>query len=236
MNKKTWKIIKIILVNSITIFRLIGALSLPFLLHLYGISFVSLFIIILFLSDSIDGFLARKLKVSTFFGCMMDGVSDKVLNTIAFIILSLQYNFMLAPMVIEIAIMYTMYSTYRYGGNVKTSKIGKIKTIFLDLFVILSFILMSLPLFSTKTKIVRYLIGHTELFVNSFAFIIILACLITLFDYLRKNTYARLNPDCNKIKYERKKKKPASLVIKQLFDTSYYAKHKDESIARQLYI
>ena len=141
MTKKSLKTIKLILINSITITRLIGSLILPFVYYKYGASLVSLFIIILFLTDAIDGFLARKLKCSTFFGSILDACSDKLLNAISFIILSLEYTIMLAPLIIEISIMYTIYSTYRYGGNVQASRIGKNKTIILDIFVILSFII-----------------------------------------------------------------------------------------------
>ena len=86
MTKKSLKTIKLILINSITITRLIGSLILPFVYYKYGASLVSLFIIILFLTDAIDGFLARKLKCSTFFGSILDACSDKLLNAISFII------------------------------------------------------------------------------------------------------------------------------------------------------
>ena len=236
MTKKSLKTIKLILINSITITRLIGSLILPFVYYKYGASLVSLFIIILFLTDAIDGFLARKLKCSTFFGSILDACSDKLLNAISFIILSLEYTIMLAPLIIEISIMYTIYSTYRYGGNVQASRIGKNKTIILDIFVILSFIIMSLPLFKTNSIIVKHLINISNIYITSFGFIILIACLIALFDYLRKNTYARLNPKSEEIKVEHKKKKSTKLLFKQLFDTNYYSKHKDESIMRQFYV
>lgn len=236
MTKKSIKTLKLILVNTITSIRLIGAFILPFMYHIWGASYASLFIIILFLTDAIDGFLARKLKCSTFFGSIIDACSDKLLNAVSFIILSLEYSIMLAPLIIEIAIMYTFYSTYRYGGNIQASKVGKIKTIILDIFVILSFLLMSLPLFNTDIKFIKQLINNTDIYITIFAFVIIVSCLIALFDYLRKNTYARLNPKSEEIKHEHKKKKSFKVIKKQLFDTDYYSKHKDESIMRQFYV
>ena len=126
MNKKVLKTIELILVNTITMTRLIGAVILPFIYYYYGASIVSIIIICLFLTDTIDGFLARKLKVSTFFGSLIDGISDKLLNFISFILLGFINIFMFLPLIIEISIIYTMYSTYRYGGNVQSSKTGKI--------------------------------------------------------------------------------------------------------------
>lgn len=236
MKKSTKNIIKLIIINLFTAVRLIGAFILPILYFKYGSSFASLVIIILFSTDCIDGFLARKLKCSTFFGSVMDAVSDKLLNAISFILLSFEYHIMLAPLIIEISIMYTIYSTYRYGGNIQASKIGKIKTIILDIFVIISFILLSLPMFKFNSTFINNLISNTEIYITCACFIIIISCLVALFDYIRKNTYARLNPKSEIIKREHKVKKPMKLIIKQLFDTNYYLKHKDESIMKQIYM
>lgn len=236
MNKKVLKIFELILVNAITMTRLIGAFILPFIYHYYGASIVSIFIICLFLTDTIDGFLARKLKISTFFGSLIDGVSDKLLNFISFLILGFINVFMFAPLIIEISIFYTMYSTYRYGGNVQSSKIGKTKTIILDIGVILSFMLISLPIFKSKSRVIDFLIINTDIIITFIAFIILVSCLITLFDYMKKNNKARENPKSFKIKNENKKQKPIKLIIKQLFDTDYYSKHKNESILKQFYI
>ena len=122
--------------------RLIGAFILPFIYFKHGVNYASIYIIILFLSDAIDGFLARLLNASTFFGSSLDALSDKLLNAVSFIILGIEYNILLAPLTIEVAIMYTSYSTYRYGGNVKSSVTGKIKTIVLDIAVIFIFLLL----------------------------------------------------------------------------------------------
>lgn len=231
MNNEVKKIVKLVAVNSITFIRLIGSLLLPFIYIKYGPIVVASFIIIIFLTDAVDGYLARKLKVATFFGSIIDGSSDKLLNVISFVILGIEYNFMLAPLIIEIAILYTMYSTYRYGGNVQSSKIGKVKTIILDVLVVVSFIVIALP-----TLNINILANYTEKIINIFSLIILLACLITLYDYLKKNKKARENPNCIAIKHTKRKKKSFNLIKKQLFDTKYYEKHKDESILKQFYI
>ena len=236
MTKKVVKIIKLIIINSITAIRLIGAFLLPFIYHKYGPNFTSIFIICLFLSDTIDGFLARKLKCSTFFGSIMDASSDKLLNFISFIILGLEYNIMFAPLIVEICILYTIYSTYRYGGNIQSSITGKIKTIILDICVILCFILMSLPIFKIKSEFINYLIENTNNYSILLGIITLISCLVALTDYMMKNKDARTNPKCMNIKYEEKNRKSIKLIIKQLFDTNYYIKHKDEPIMKQFYI
>ena len=230
------KIIKLIIVNTITSIRLIGAFVLPFIYLKYGANIAAIFVIILFLSDAIDGFLARTLKVSTFFGSILDAASDKILNIISFIILGIEYNIMIAPLAIEAAIFYTVYSTYRYGGNVQATIIGKIKMIILSVFVILSFVLLSLPTLNLKYHFINKLIGATDLIIHIFGFIILFACLVALFDYVGRNKEARLNPKSEEIKKEKKKKKSFKILLSNLFDTEYYKEHKDESIMKQFYI
>ena len=235
MSKKLSRTIKLIVINTLTILRLIGAFILPFIYKNYGSSVVSAVVILLFLTDAIDGFLARKLNASTYFGCIMDAASDKLLNAISFIILGLSYNIMFTPVVIEIAILYTVYSTYRYGGNVQSSYTGKVKTAIVDIVVVLSFLILSLPLLKSNSSYINYVISNTEGLTYIFAFIMIISELIALIDYMNKNHEARINPKAMEIKYEEKNRKPWKLIKKQLFDTNYYLEHKNESIMKQLY-
>ena len=165
----------------------------------------------------------------------MDAGSDKILNAITSIILGLEYYIMLAPLVIEIAILYTSYSTYRYGGNVQSSYTGKVKTAILDVCVVLSFVLIALPKLHLNFRFVRFLISYTQTFIYGLALIALIATIAALYDYMKLNFIARSNPNCKKIKYEEKNRKPFKLMIKQFFDTDYYLKHKNESIMKQLY-
>ena len=226
----------IFIVNLITSIRLIGAFTLPFIYYYHGASVVATYILVLFLTDTIDGFLARTFEVSTFFGSLMDAGSDKALNMIAFLILGLEYNLMFAPLIIEISILYTSYSTYRYGGNVRTHQIGRIKTVILDILVILSFVLLSLPKLHLKLAKIETLISYTGVIINIFAIIILIFCLLAFHDYIKKYKAARDNPRCMEIKYEEKNRKKIKQIFKDLFDTNYYQKHRTESIMKQLYL
>lgn len=230
------ELIKIIPINLITCTRLIGAFSLPFIFMSKGASFGAIITIILFATDFIDGLLARCLNASTFFGAGMDALSDKLLNICSFSLLGATYNTMLLPLLIEIAIMYTNYSTYRYGGNVKASKIGKIKTIILDVFVILSFCLLALGYFNFNNSVFLYLISKTSELISLFSCIVTVAGIVALGDYIRHNKEQRKNPRANEIKVETKKLKPMKKLFKDLLSTSYYKKHREESIIKQFYL
>ena len=161
---------------------------------------------------------------------------DKLLNICSFTLLGINYSTMLLPLLLEIAIIYTNYSNYRYGGNVKSSKIGKIKTIILDVLVILSFCIIALQNLKENNQITQYLIEHTEYFINLFSSIITIACMITLIDYTRKNKEIRKNPKAVEKKYEKKKLKKLKHIMNDLLNIKYYEKHKEEPIIKQFYI
>ena len=229
------KIIELVLVNAITLCRLFGALFLPIAYHLYGINFIALVTIFLFITDAIDGFLARRLKISTFFGCSMDALSDKVLNATLFILLGIEYRYMIPPLIIEILILYISYLTYKNGGNVKSTKTGKIKTIILDVCVILSLILLTIPKLNIDGKVTKYIISNTDFYIIILSSIITISCLIALLDYIKRYKNARFNPKYIKVKKRKKTGKSFKEIITRSFDIEYYSKHKDESIMNQLY-
>lgn len=235
MKYSALKIIELVFINLITTTRLLGAFALPFIYVYHGPSVCALITIILFLTDAIDGFLARRLKISTFLGSMLDAFSDKLLNGISFIILGIEYNIMFAPLILELSILYTNYSTYRFGGNVQSSIIGKIKTVILDIFVILSFALLSLNAFNTNNNIIKYLIENTNIYINIFGCIITIVCIVALLDYMKKNKKTRINPEFTHVKFQNRKRKTFKELMNNLIDTKYYVKHKNEAIMKQFY-
>ena len=228
-------LIKIIPINLITLTRLIGAFTLPFIFVFKGAPIGAIITIILFATDWIDGLLARKLNASTFFGAGMDALCDKLLNICSFSLLGSVYKNMFLPLLIELAIMCTNYSSYKNGGNVKSTKIGKIKTVILAIFVILSFCLIGLRAFNFNSNIVYYLIEKTPELINLFSCIMTIAGLFALIDYLKRNKEIRKNPKQEKTKTEIKYLKPFKNLMIDLLDTKYYAKHKEESIIKQFY-
>lgn len=235
MKKKYVKTFKIILVNSFTIIRLFGAFSLPFIFVFKGVNICALCCIVLFLTDAIDGFLARTLKVSTFFGSSMDALSDKCLNFISFTLLGINNNIMFAPLILEISILLTIYNTYRQGGNIQSSIMGKIKTVILDVLVIFSFLLLSLPTFKIKVWWYALLIKETPDLITLFGCIITIASILALLSYKKKNLIERNDPTNVKIKNTVRVKKSFKEVMHDAFDTEYYKKNKDEPIMKQFY-
>ncbi len=203
----------------------------PIIFYKYGNSVTALIVLILYLTDAIDGLLARKLHLTTFFGGAMDAMCDKLLNFVAFILLGLMYNIMFCPLVLEITIILINYLIYRHGGNVQTSKTGRLKTIILDIFVILSFVVISLP----ALKIYIFTNNIVKLLINIFSIIIVVVDFITIIDYDKKYKLVKNDPKITHIKYQNRKRKTINDIKHDLFDTEYYLKHKNESILKQFY-
>ena len=76
-----------ILVNVITTFRFLYTMILPILKgRISRLAFI-INIALLFLTDFIDGALARKFKVQTLYGSVMDTIADKTLSIILIVLL-----------------------------------------------------------------------------------------------------------------------------------------------------
>ena len=95
-----------IFVNLITTFRFLYTLILPLLEQKISNRAFLINIIILFLTDSIDGFLARKFNVQTLYGSMMDTIADKGLSIILMILLVSRMKMLSIVLILEIFIIH----------------------------------------------------------------------------------------------------------------------------------
>lgn len=120
--------LKKVLVNSITAIRALGTLVIVPIFKNSGSFTAGLAAAGFFLTDFIDGKLARGLKVQTFFGSLLDGLSDKAFAIICLVLLALQNPIFWTIIAAEGAIVYTNYKSAQKGNNIQSSKAGKIKT------------------------------------------------------------------------------------------------------------
>ena len=145
MNLK--KIIKVF-VNLITTSRLIFSIVLAFLHFKINKYRYLLIITSLFFTDFIDGFLARKFEVQSYYGSTMDTIADKALNIVVLLPLLSENKIAIIILIEEIAIaLINIYSKIK-GKHTRSSIFGKIKMWFLAISVILGylFILKNIPL------------------------------------------------------------------------------------------
>ena len=122
-----------------------------------------------------------------------------------------------------------------FGGNIQSSRIGKIKTVILDICVVGSFLLLSLPTLGINSIIINYIIENTHYYIVLLGSICSIFEIFALLDYRKKNNISRENPSNIKIKDLNITKKTFKELIHDSFDTKYYLLHKNEPIMRQLY-
>lgn len=120
---------EIIAVNSVTALRFLASfLVVPIFKALGGVS-AAVFSTVFMLTDWIDGFLARKLKASTFFGSIFDGVTDKTFAILTFgLLMSINPVLFAIPLLIELGIIGVQNQKMKAGLNVQSNMMGKIKT------------------------------------------------------------------------------------------------------------
>lgn len=202
--RKKW----LIIVNMITLTRIIGSIFLFPIYFKYGQNVMGIILTILFLTDWIDGYLARKYNVSTFFGSIMDSICDKVMAIVSCVILCFINKYFIIAIIIEALIFITNTFILTQKGNIKSSLIGKGKMWVLSICVILGFF------FSKEGRtVVNLLIAGPA----------ILAELITFYDYLKKGSNVKVEIVAQKPHYKSFKE-----IKKMLFSPEFYDNHKDD--------
>ena len=222
---------KLILVNLITGIRLVGAFMLIPIYVIYGPFYSGIVALLFFATDWVDGFLARRLKCSTFFGALFDGISDKVFDIVALIILGMINYYMLIPALMEVIILVTGYNHAIMGNNVASSKLGKVKTNFLDICIILNFIIYGFESFRNifNLNILNIDISFQHNIVIGITVVAIIFETITLIDYLIRNNRVDKNEQQNVLKVE-KKILSKEEIFALLFNHEYYMQHKNDNI------
>lgn len=203
-SRKKW----LIIVNAITSLRIIGSAFLFPIYFKYGQNVMGIILTVLFLTDWIDGYLARKYNVSTFFGSIMDSICDKVMAIVSCIILCFINKYFIISIILELLIFFVNTFVLTQKGNIKSSLIGKGKMWVLSICVILGF----------------FLSKDGNAVVNlSIAIPAIIAELVTLYDYLKKGSKVKIEITTKKPNYKSFKE-----IKKMLFSPEFYELHKDD--------
>lgn len=191
-----------IFVNSITTFRFLYTLFLPILRDKVSGTFFIINIVLLFLTDSIDGTLARKYNVQTIYGSGMDTIADKTLSIVLLFMLSEKIPILSFVLILEVIIFLISISAIFCNKKIKVGLCGKIKMWFLAATIVLSYM--------NYFGIINYSI------VLGIGLLTIILQLLTMFDYIIGIL----------IKSENKLDVPKIKNLKELtnilFDTEYY--------------
>ena len=206
--------LKLVLVNLITFSRFIGSILIPIIYFKYGVKSLGLLILILFLTDMLDGFLSRKLKVETFLGGLMDAVSDKLFAFVLLGLLTYYYPVILIVLFLEFTIFVINTLSFK------------------DISIIVMYLLLGSDIYINylPNKFANFII-HNNLGIN-YILVGIMICLdvLTLCDYKKKSI--------KQIKYQKLNKKellPLKDIIVLLTDREFYVKNKDKKLKELLY-
>lgn len=231
---------KKILVNMITGTRLIAAAFMVPIYFTFGGFITAVTAGLVFMTDCIDGFLARHLHVQSFFGSILDSVSDKVLGITIFSILAIANPIFILPILFEIGIVIVnLVSIYR-GNNVKTSIAGKIKANILDISVVIGLLSLSLNDISLHTNN-KFLVSIAKYNSNQIVYYLSIPLLLSqcfvLIDYIIKAVKQEKKTETTRIgrnkEYKRVKNKKE--ILNSLFDTDYFLEHRNDGIKNLLF-
>ena len=235
----------IYLVNGITMLRIIGALTIPFVNLFLSPTGLVIYIICLLLTDALDGFLAKRLKACTVFGSLLDQAADKILGITILAVLAVDYPVMLLPLFTEILIVVVNMAAVRKGATGDSTILGKIKTLFLGITIIGGFsaiyareimgmITDHTPLGVMLNNIFYYLDTNITTVMTGVAFISLGTGLMVVCDY-----YLRARNDIKKAKEKGLNSKDIKLktgkeLMEALFCPEYYQKNKNQPLIKKI--
>ena len=165
-----------IFVNLLTTGRLVIALLLPFIKNKIFNNFFIGSIIIIFLTDFIDGKLARKYNIQTFFGSYMDTLANKVLNIILLIMLSDKSKMSLIMLILEISILIINSIGWILKKKTKSSILGRAKMWAIGITITLEYM--------NYFNIINIDVNH--IIVNLFIIITTIMQILVIVDYVIK--------------------------------------------------
>ena len=235
----------IIIVNAVTMIRVIGTLLLPFICWYLSPSGLIIYIAFLLLTDTLDGFLARQLSACTIFGSLLDQGADKLLGIATLAVLAQEYPIMMLPIITETLIVLITLRRAMRGGLAESTTLGKIKTIVLGIAIVIAFCTVFaseiILLFDHSTKLGSELINYftymrdnNVMIMSSLAFISVGAGIMVACDYgLRARTEVKQAKESG-LKPEDFKIKRGKALMKALFDTDYYQKTKKDPLIKKI--
>ena len=181
-----------ILVNLITFIRSLGTIAIIPIFATYGTFATALAATGFFVTDFIDGQLARRLHGQSFFGSILDALSDKAFGIVCMLLLSTLNPIFLIIVGLELGILYVNYKSVERGNNSQSSIAGKAKTFLLAASVVGSYFAYSAPTLKTLLNYINISSLNTLLDLNPNLISTILAIptifgdLYVTYDYQKK--------------------------------------------------
>lgn len=217
------------LVNILTLIRIIATCFLPFVWHYFEPLQIIIFVALVLLTDSLDGFLARRFNVTTLFGALLDTIADKIFGIVLLIVVATVNPMFYLLVALEVFIAIINVLAAIKGATTKSTILGKTKMWIISIAIVFCLMYYFKDINYLKVNI-PFIMDNIETIVDACLYIACGAELIVITDYL-KHFIVELKNKHEKIKYNIKEKKDLLYV---LFDTPYYIKHKNEPLSKHL--
>lgn len=224
--------IKFTIVNLITFSRVVGSILLPIYYFTKGIKYIGILVVILFLTDMVDGKLSRKWKVESFLGALLDSISDKLFAFVMLAILTYEYPIMLMVILLEFIIFGINTLAFKENKNIHSSKMGKFKTLILDLNVSILYLIKARDYFNKiiPVNVLNFLNKNDYSISLVLTGIIVGTQLLTISNYsksrMKQTTYEKI---------DKKELKSFKEIWDLLIDREFYIKNKNENLRKFLY-
>lgn len=224
MPKNTKKII----VNILSLSRVIGALFLPLIFAKTSVPALIILIAFLFITDFLDGFLARTWKAQTIGGSLLDPMGDKFLAIFCIISLISVSKKLVFLLLFECLIgILNVYRTLK-GEIVKSSYIGKTKTWVLSITLVLGAINLFNP--NMINLFLEIFSINCNIFVINKNMVDVMFYITIIFEFLTFVTYLIKSLKYKNLKVISCKFGDIKAFLCRIFDEEKYNEDKDKSI------
>jgi cardiolipin synthase (CMP-forming) len=135
-------------VNGITLYRLLSAPALVVLIFFHRLDLFKWLLLLSFLTDAVDGWLARRFHVSSMLGSRLDSIADDltivaaIIGAIVFKLQFLKEEFIWVIILISVYILQLLLALFRYGKISSFHTYGaKAAAVLQGIFLVLLFLL-----------------------------------------------------------------------------------------------
>ena len=222
-----------ILVNVLTLLRLLATFLLPVIWKLFSPSKILIFVICILFTDFLDGFLARKFNVSTLLGSILDCLADKLFGIAIILVIATYYKSFYIVLLMELIIASINVIAAFRGAKTSSSMLGRVKMWVLGLAIVISMIsifkynLMNFIHADLLNTWLKTFIEYENIVVLFGSSITVGAQMMVAIDYLIR-IMKELKENNEKIKYDFKSNKELKYV---LLNHKYYVDNKNKSLS-----
>lgn len=207
------------IVNFLTFLRIIGIFLIVISFYYFSGFTTAIIALICYISDFLDGFLARRFKCSTFFGSVFDTLADKLFIIVNLVLLIKITILSIIPIVIEIIIGIVQYYKYLNRIRVYSNVFGKLKMWIVGITVVLLYLTIDYQL--------------NQLYYLLIILPLIIIELLTLFSYI---LYKNQNISVRKLTKKDRNFFAKKTLKEVLFDPDIYKEYYNTDSLKTIYL